>query len=185
MDIALVDATDVVPHPDNVCVPDYKLVSLETLKTWADVEALFANAHQADVTQIVTKFGRGAGFTQGMLDGIKVDINLSLAHNEQEQIVSAWAVRSFPTRGSFLLSGDSGSFIFTREYWKVPGFKDVLKIPLPKIRNRPRDLIVLGLLFARSLDAELAYFIPFEAVKKEVEAMTGGEVTWPVKVEAP
>lgn len=50
-----------------------------------------------------------------------------------------------------------------------------------KTRYQSTQPFVVGLLFGGSGDEDLSYFVPFDAVKSEIESLTGEEMVWPRK----
>lgn len=87
----------------------------------------------------------------------------------------------------FAYQGESGSFIIAAAGWKYDGHDN--KITKLSIRqeallggnNDSSQPFIVGLLFGTSDDLDITYFIPFDAVKAEIEAMTGAKLVWPRK----
>lgn len=64
--------------------------------------------------------------------------------------------------------------------WKVAGLDN--KVAMPKTFNNCAEKpFVVGLLFGNSSDGSVTYFIQFDAVKSEIESLTGEETVWPPK----
>jgi hypothetical protein len=161
MDLALIDNGHLVPHPEKAHLKRIELEANE-MRLWSD--------NVQDSIRTVAKLGRTSEFTKGSVHGIEVDLPFSLPDGSKH-IVSAWAVHSKSINDVFAMPGDSGSFVFAAETWEDS--------KIPSEESVKLQLTVVGLLFGRGDGGHVGYFIPFNLIKKEIEDLTGGEVTWP------
>jgi hypothetical protein len=176
MDLALNDMTKFIPDPGVVYLPERKplILARSILGIW-ETDGLSHDA-KSDSINLVAMFSH-SGFKQGRIHPIKVDIKLKDL-DEREHTFSACVVSSIDEGVPFAELGNSGSFIFTGRGWKLsPDNDEIINV------NEETELSVVGALFACSPNGKFGYFIPFDAIVEEVEALTGGKVTWPVKRE--
>lgn len=178
MDIALIDVTELDIMPEYCrCLGDWSLSGdpADLFGSWETVNLSRRIASAEDVV----KFGRTTGVTQGYLHPIQANVNFTVGEHSHRSVSACVvhprrvrsSIRNFPSMEyeerleTFIAPGDSGAFVLTKAYDQNPvsGHR------------------VIGLLFGESTNSGLAYFIPFDAVIKEIEALTGGKVIWPVK----
>ncbi|KAK2811376.1 hypothetical protein FQN50_002254 [Emmonsiellopsis sp. PD_5] len=118
----------------------------------------------------VSKKGCMTGWTDGMVNGIKADINLLKMENGVPinpyggKSIAAWVACSAPGAGEkkFCSAGDNGSLVFDSGNGDING-------------------LMFGSQIADGL--ALAYFVPFGLVVEDIERVTGGRVISPSKRE--
>jgi hypothetical protein len=120
------------------------------------------------VNEKVAKIGRTSGVNTGFLNRIKGDFNISLGEGSGVS-TTVYVVHTASKSKNFSLPGDSGSFVFAQAYSKVG--------------EQIEQHRVIGLLIGSTLNGDFGYFIPFDAVIAEIEALTGGKVIWPVRCD--
>lgn len=174
MDLALIDVTDLNVKPEDcLFLGDLPFVedSNDLFGTWETVNSSRRIASREEVWKV----GRTTGVTKGYLHDIKADVKFILDHERHiHNTFSAYVVGAemddepvdIQTKAilPFVRGGDSGAFVFSKVDQS------------PKSGHR-----VIGLLFGTSSSLHFSYFIPFDAVIAEIEALTGGKVIWPVK----
>lgn len=170
---------------------DYFNGGVANCNTWS-VEGLGKDV------KVVAKLGRVGSRSWGIVNSFRADIMLPLYVNNVggPRIVSGWAVstpwpwakdsvtmlNSEKPVEHFALPGESGSFIVASARWSVPdneleSINDIASWLCPDADD---EVFVVGLLFAgNQVESDLGYFIPFDAVKKEIEDLTGEEMVWP------
>lgn len=112
----------------------------------------------------VSKLGRTTGWTSGVINPIKSDLSLPRVESGQKYnvygIISVWCVLSTTAFPEFAKAGDSGSWI---------------------IINNGEDPAVIGLYFAGEEAKGIAYYIPFDIIVADIEAVTGATLIFPGK----
>ena len=106
----------------------------------------------------VSKRGRTTGWTEGYVNSIKADLNITRkegnkAINPYKGTITAWVVHNSFGMGKFC---DSGSIILNS-----------------------RTTSQLGLMFGNDLYTGFGYFTPFDLVIRDIENITGGRVVKP------
>ncbi|KUL89245.1 hypothetical protein ZTR_03695 [Talaromyces verruculosus] len=98
----------------------------------------------------------------------------------------AWAVSSDTEGKPFSIGGDSGSFVIAAQGWEYHGHDNRVARPSQQALEMMTGYklmhpFVVGLLFATTKKPPLSYFIPFDAVKPQIESLTGEKLVWPRK----
>ncbi len=98
----------------------------------------------------VYKIGNKTGFTRGEVSQFKSEINME----GTGKVYSAWVAKSFDDN-PFARRGDSGALVWdTKEAW-------------------------CGLIFGGPSHEAVSYFIPAEAIVRDVKTLTGGNLVLP------
>lgn len=164
MDIALIDVTELEVDPKVFLFAGkwpFGRNECDLFGTWDSVNL----SRRMSLNEEVAKIGRTSGVATGYLHNIQGNINISLG-GESHKSVDVYAVQS--SKGpKFSLPGDSGSFVF------APAFSNA--------GEQTKQHRVIGLLIGATQNGDFGYFIPFDAVIDEIEALTGGKVIWPVQ----
>lgn len=164
MDIALIDVTELNVIP-KLCDTNGKWPFGEKgcylFEKWEMVNL----SRRLVLNDTVAKIGT-SGVTTGSLHNIEGNIDISLG-KELQKSLAVYVVHYSSRCSAFALPDDSGSFVFAETYSSDD--------------TRPKEHRVLGLLIGATRNGLLGYFIPFDAVIDEIEALTGGKVTWPLQ----
>lgn len=139
--------------------------------------------------KVVGKLSRTGEYTFGIVHEFRA-VTFPFMENgvENKKKHYAWVVSnpaSYSTQTTFSREGDSGSFVIAAADWDYCDYDNRVEMPSPqaplKTRYRSDLPFVVGLLFGGSKNEELSYFIPFDAVKSEIESLTGEKMVWPRK----
>lgn len=179
------------------------LIRKNTTCNFWDVDSLGNAQETKEHIKVVARLSRSGSYTMGIVS----DFRAVTVFGEEDQPgswkVEAWAITcprrmdsvSEGTANQWLMgkdwqpfakAGDSGSFIIAAAGWEYDGHDNKI-IMLPKRQEAFLDNglshqpFIVGLLFGASPQLDLAYFIPFDAVKSEIESMTGEKLVWPQK----
>lgn len=158
-----------------------------TYNSW-EVDSLGKSMDAEEHIVVVAKVSRRGIYTMGHVTEFKADIKIPTELKDGVKVIrkrSAWAV-STPFmddqdgKDHRTQPGDSGSLILAANGWEFDGYDT--KVAMPNILNvcawKP---FVVGLLFGSTDKGDVTYFIPFDAVKSEIESLTGEEMVWPPK----
>jgi hypothetical protein len=180
MDIALIDASRLIPSPEYVSFPVKtndewsSFYSNKICKSWY-ADGLASKSNRSPDIEVVAIYGRTSGFSMGIVHGIKVNVDVKLKNLDgTKRYLSAYAVRSASSQSAFSLKGDSGSLVFAASIFKDGNHRN-------RLTTDANELVIVGVLFASSPHGRIGYFIPFDEVVKEIEDLTGGRVIWPIK----
>ncbi|KAH8696534.1 hypothetical protein BGW36DRAFT_360361 [Talaromyces proteolyticus] len=169
------------------CISEY-----DSFDTW-EVEGLGRHPHTEPHIKVVAKLGQKSDLTIGIINDFRAIINIPLYNNGVRSLrsLSAWSISTpykwtLPVGGSkdvptLAKPGDSGSFVIAAADWNFEGNDNEVPMLANSILHQDRKPFVVGLLWGTSESGKLAYFIPFDAVKEEIESLTGEEMVWPKK----
>lgn len=162
---------------------DPQILEHTTYNSW-EVDSLGNSMDAEKHIKVVAKVSRQGVYAMGHVSHFKVDIDVPLQDKNGVKVLqkrSAWAISTLILNNKdSTRAGDSGSFIIAAHGWDFAGYDN--KVAMPTTLNGcAKKPFVVGLLFGTSADGELTYFIPFDAVKSEIESMTGEEMVWPPK----
>lgn len=168
MDIALIDVTESKVMPE-FCYfdegwPFDKRRGELLFERWETVNL----SHRMMLHEKVAKIGRTSGVTTGSLHSIAGNIDILLG-KELHKSLAVYVVQYSSKLSYFALPGDSGSFVFAQAHSSAD--------------TQPKQHRVIGLLIGATRNGNFGYFIPFDAVIDEIEALTGGKVIWPVQCD--
>jgi hypothetical protein len=171
LDVAL------IPH-------DKSVLKTDELVTW-EVDGLGDPIDSDNHIKVVATRGSNGKYKKGIVSAFKPDIKVKL-DNETKMKFSAWAVTNPAfTDDRFCARGDSGSFVVAKSSLEDGGFGN--KVPMlgkgssAWKEQYDREEFIVGLLFGMTDKSDVAFFIPFDAVKTEIESLTGEEMVWPKK----
>ncbi|KAI7968691.1 hypothetical protein EIK77_005707 [Talaromyces pinophilus] len=147
--------------------------------------------------KVVSRLSRSGSYTMGIVSDFRAVTVVGEKGLPGSWEVESWAITcprrlhslddDEPGPWPFASPGDSGSFIIAAAGWEYDGHDN--KITMLSMRqeallgrnNYSSQPFIVGLLFATSHDLDITYFIPFDAVKSEIESMTGEKLVWPQK----
>ncbi|RAO64961.1 uncharacterized protein BHQ10_000973 [Talaromyces amestolkiae] len=145
--------------------------------------------------KVVSRLSRSGSYTMGTVSNFQA---YCVEHEEEGRSGEfkgfAWVITCPRRHGNpdepdarrpFAAPGDSGSFVIAAADWKYDGKENKITM-LPSreaaVTNDPsQHPFTVGLLFGASDSSDIALFIPFDAVKSEIESMTGEKLVWPQK----
>ncbi|KAI7975190.1 hypothetical protein EIK77_001876 [Talaromyces pinophilus] len=166
---------------------DPQILDDMTYNSW-EVDSLGNSMDAEEHIVVVAKVSRRGIYTMGHVTEFKAEIEFPIDLKNGVKVLrkrSAWVVstpfmddqdgKDHRTR-----PGDSGSLIIAANGWEFDGYDT--KVTMPNTLNvcawKP---FVVGLLFGSTDNGDVTYFIPFDAVKSEIESLTGEEMVWPPK----
>jgi hypothetical protein len=173
----------------------------KTCNFW-DVDSLGEQNNPEKHINVVAKISRSGTYSMGIVSEFKARIFDELQRNgvKTGESLYAWTIlgpRRYtkPREWRFLLHdlnesvnpftspGDSGSFIMAAADWKYGGYDNRVAMPSEKVKlfgdGDVREPFLVGLLFATEDEDDITYFMSFDLVKSEIEAMTGEKMVWP------
>lgn len=175
-------------HPREIFLPvnreDPRIPGDTTYNSW-EVDSLGNYMDTGERISVVAKLSRQGKYTMGHVTEFKADIEFPIdLKNGAKEIRkrSAWVVSTpLNDRNDHTTQlGDSGSLVLAAHGWEFGGFDN--KVAMPETLNvcamKP---FVVGLLFGSTDRGDVTYFTPFDAVKSEIESLTGEEMVWPPK----
>ncbi|KAF3404888.1 hypothetical protein DPV78_002968 [Talaromyces pinophilus] len=167
-----------------------------TCNFW-DVDSLVNPQDAEKHIKVVSRLSRSGTYTTGIVSDFRAVTVFGGKGQPGSWEVEAWAITcprrlhslddDEPGPWPFASPGDSGSLIIAAAGWEYDGHDN--KIVMLSMRqeallgrnNYSSQPFIVGLLFATSHDLDITYFIPFDAVKSEIESMTGEKLVWPQK----
>ncbi|KUL91680.1 hypothetical protein ZTR_01273 [Talaromyces verruculosus] len=167
-----------------------------TCNFW-DVDSLVNPQGAEKHIKVVSRLSRSGSYTMGIVSDFRAVTVFGEKGQPGSWEVEAWAITcprrlhslddDEPGPWFFASPGDSGSFIIAAAGWEYDGHDN--KITMLSMRQEAllgrndysSQPFIVGLLFATSHDLDITYFIPFDAVKSEIESMTGEKLVWPQK----
>lgn len=164
-----------------------------TCNFW-EVDSLGARQKANEHINVVSRLSRLGSYTMGIVSEFKAEtLEFKEDGREGKMRGVAWVI-TCPRRHlnpneqdawPFAAAGDSGSFIIAAAGWKYDGKDNKITMLSQKeaaVTNDPsKHPFIVGLLFGVSCASNIALFIPFDAVKSEIESMTGEKLVWPQK----
>jgi hypothetical protein len=105
------------------------------------------------------------------------------AGSDHESDLDSWDPET--SEPIFCEPGDSGSFVIAAADFKYGGYSNRILMPSTGFSSyanvaAPMPFIV-GLLWGHSQKGGVSWMVPFDAVKQEIESMTGEKMVWPQK----
>lgn len=139
--------------------------------------------------KVVGKLSRTGDYTFGIVNDFRAIAYPFKVNGAENKVKHYMWVASNPAShtdgATFSREGDSGSFVIAAADWEYRDYDNRVAMPPPqaslKTRLKYTQPFVVGLIFGGREDAELSYFIPFDAVKSEIESITGEKLVWPRK----
>lgn len=148
-------------------------------------------SHQGDGKnhiKVVGKLSRTGTYSFGIVNDFK---SVLFPFIEEDLLKTGkktytWAVSSDTEGKPFSIDGDSGSFVIAAPDWECHDHDNRVAMPSPQTLemmtgDKFMHPFVVGLLFATTEKPPLSYFTPFDAVKSQVESLTGEKLVWPEK----
>lgn len=187
MDLALIRMGCLLGrHPQEIFLKanekNPKILDNTTYNSW-EVDGLDMDAEKQ--INVVAKLSPDGRYTMGYMTKFEADIKFPIYLKNGVKTVpkrSAWVLSTpiLPGINYRTLPSDSGSLIIAASGWKLDGRDN--KVAMPKMSNDCAEKpFVVGLLFGSSDRGGVTYCIPFDAVKSEIESLTGEEMVWPPK----
>jgi hypothetical protein len=138
--------------------------------------------------KVIGKLSRSGVYNFGIVNDLRAlafPFTENGVGNEEKHYMWVASSPASYSRGPFSQAGDSGSFVIAAADWEYCGYDNRVAMPSPqappKTRYESRQPFAVGLLFGGTHDDRLSYFIPFDAVKTEIESLTGEKMVWPRK----
>lgn len=155
-----------------------------TYNSW-EVDSLGKVMDAGKRISVVAKLSRRGNYAMGHLDEFEADIKPELYENGDKIVRkrSAYVISTSSVEdgiSDLTKPGDSGSLIIAAHGWEFAGYDN--RVAMPRTLNAcAAKPFVVGLLFGDTDGGRVTYFIPFDVVKSEIEALTGEEMVWPPK----
>lgn len=134
--------------------------------------------------KVVGKLSRSGIYSFGIVNDFRAELFPFFEYGlKTGKKTYAWAVSSDTEGEYFSVKGDSGSFVIAAQDWEYQGRDN--RVPMPSgetplmTKHKCWHPFIVGLLFATTETPPLSYFIPFDAVKSQIESLTGEKLIWP------
>lgn len=125
---------------------------------------------------------KGTGIEVNDLTSLESTILDDWAEQSSDDSEISWDSETSPP--IFCEPGDSGSFVIASTRFTYGGYSN--RVAMPSTNDSLANIaapmpFVVGLLWGHSQNGNVSWMVPFDAVKQEIENLTGETMVWPEK----